>query len=109
MRGLYGIDVNGDGIQDAWQAPTGTFSSASLLDGSPGAQSRLRQIVAVRMGVILRTSLIEKETVAPANLQLFGDLDASLQPPPRTLSASERLSRHRTIEFTVPLRNMLLL
>jgi len=110
MRGLYGIDVNGDGIQDGpWQAPTGDFSSESLLDGSAGAQSRLRQIVAVRMGVILRTSLIEKETVAPETLPLFGDLDASLRPPLRTLTDDERHSRHRVIEFTVPLRNMLLL
>lgn len=108
MRGLYGIDVNGDGIRDAWQPPTGDFSSDSLLDGSPGAQSRLRQIVAVRMGVILRTSLIEKEAVAPETLQLFSDLDTSLHLE-RTLSTDEQLSRHRTIEFTVPLRNMLLL
>jgi type IV pilus assembly protein PilW len=109
MRGLYGIDVNGDGIQDAWQAPTGDFSSTSLLDGSPAAQGRLRQIVAVRMGVILRTSLIEKEAVAPATLPLFGDLDDVSLHLARTLSTDERLSRHRVIEFTVPLRNMLLL
>jgi type IV pilus assembly protein PilW len=109
MRALYGIDVNGDGILDSWQSPTGTFSSGSLLDGTPGAQSRLRQIVAVRVGLILQTSLIEKELVAPETLPLFGDLvDASLHMQ-RTLSADEQHIRHRTIEFTVPLRNMLLL
>lgn len=108
MRGLYGIDVNGDGIQDRWEIPTGDFASTALLDGSGGAQGRLRQIVAVRVGVILRTSLIEKETVAPATLRLFGDLDAAFHLD-RTLSTDERFIRHRTIEFTVPLRNMLLL
>jgi type IV pilus assembly protein PilW len=108
MRALYGIDTNGDGIRDLWQAPTGAFSSTSLLNGTPAAQASLRQIVAVRVAVVLQTSLIEKEVVAPATLTLFGDMNAAFHVE-RTLSADEQHIRHRTIEFTVPLRNMLLL
>jgi len=108
MRALYGIDTNGDGIRDLWQAPTGAFSSASLLDGTPAAQASLRQIVAVRVAVVLQTSLIEKDLVAPETLTLFRDMDESFHVQ-RTLSVDEQHIRHRTIEFTVPLRNMLLL
>lgn len=109
MRALYGIDTNGDGIRDLWQAPTGTFSSASLLNGTPAAQASLRQIVAVRVAVVLQTSLIEKDLVAPATLTLFSDLTDTSLHVQRTLSVDEQHVRHRTIEFTVPLRNMLLL
>jgi type IV pilus assembly protein PilW len=108
MRALYGLDTNNDGTLDTWADPgVAPFDSASLLSGTPGARARMEQIVALRIGLILQTSRIERETVAPATITLFGDLPAAVQQV-RTLSADEQLQRHRSIEITVPLRNVLL-
>ncbi|KQW02591.1 PilW family protein [Rhizobacter sp. Root1221] len=108
MRAVYGIDIDGDGDQDAWQAPTGAFASAALLNGSAASQSLLRQIVSVRVGLIMRTSLLEKEAVNPAGteVELFKDIDMSVK---RELTGDELYARHRTVEITIPLRNVLLL
>jgi type IV pilus assembly protein PilW len=78
-----------------------------LLSGTPAAQQLLMQIVAVRAGLILRTSRAEREDVATAEIVLFEDLAPALQQV-RALSADERRFRHRSVEFTVPLRNVLL-
>lgn len=116
LRAVYGIDTNNDGVLDAWQSPgVGGWDGATLMDGSAVSNARLRQIVAVRVGVVLRSALIEQEVepgvpVAPANLTLFGDLPA---PNPvtvdLTLPGENRNQRHRTVELTVPLRNILML
>ena len=65
--------------------------------------------MAIRVAMILRTSLSERgDPVAPATLTLFQDLDPALQQT-RTLTAAERQYRHRVVESTIPLRNLLLL
>jgi len=109
MRALYGLDTDGDRMLDKWQDPgSGGFDYASLTDGSALAQGKLKQILAVRVGLILRTSLFEKEKVSPASLTLFADLGTGLTRT-RTLSDDAQHYRFRTIDMTVPLRNMLLL
>lgn len=108
MRALYGVDNDNDGTLDAWVDPgTSPFTTAALLDGSPAAQVNLNRIVAIRIGFVLRTSRAEREDVAPASLVLFADLDAALRQT-RTLSADEKVYRHRTVEVTIPLRNVLM-
>lgn len=110
MRALYGVDTSltPDGILDAWVDPgVAPFNTASLLDGSADAQDNLSRIVAIRIGLVLRTARAEREVVAPASLVLFADLPAALRQT-RALAAAERNFRHRTAEVTVPLRNMLL-
>lgn len=108
LRGLYGVDNDGDGVQDVWVDPgVAPFDTASLLDGSPTANRNLNRIVALRIGFVLRTARAEREVVAPASLVLFSDLDVSLRQT-RNLSAEEQNFRHRAVEVTVPLRNVLL-
>ncbi|MBS0433306.1 MAG: PilW family protein [Proteobacteria bacterium] len=116
MRAVYGIDTNNDGVLDTWQSPgAGGWDAATLMNGSAVSNQRLRQIVAIRVGLVLRSALIEREIepgvpVAPANLTLFGDLPA---PIPITVDLTQpgenRNQRHRTVELTVPLRNILML
>jgi type IV pilus assembly protein PilW len=109
LRALYGVDTNDDGTIDAWQSPAAApWNAASLLDGSGGAQTNLRRILAVRVSMVLRSTLVEREEVAPDELTLFADLDVALQ---RTyaVASADRTRRHRVAEFIVPLRNMLLL
>lgn len=111
MRALYGIDTSSppDGTLDRWVLPSASgYTLAELTDGSDTARRALRSIVAIRLGFVLRTSLAEKDPVARASdtLTLFGDLDAGLQRT-RTLTDAERHHRFRTVEVTVPLRNVL--
>jgi type IV pilus assembly protein PilW len=107
LRAVYGIDENDDGVRDGWASPSAAgWTSASLLNGSATATNLLRSIVAVRIGLILRTSAPDKEVVSPTELKLFSDLGGALEQT-RTLTADERLFRHRTVELTVPLRNVL--
>lgn len=109
IRALYGIDANLDGIKDdGWVKPTGNFDAATLMNGTAAAQASLRQIVSLRVAMVLRTSTIEKEVVNPAQIKLFQDLGED-QVVTHTLTEPQTHMRHRTIEFTVPLRNVLLL
>jgi type IV pilus assembly protein PilW len=116
MRALYGIDANFDHTVDRWQNPaTSPFTYAELTDGSPAALLNLKRITAIRLGLILRSPLVEKVDqttnlpVTQTNPVLFaGVLDgggASLQRV-RTLSPADQNYRYRTVEMTIPLRNM---
>lgn len=106
LHALYGIDTNGDQRIDQWVTPTGNYAIASLMDGSTAASTRLRTIVALRLGLLLRSTLLEGSAVAPASLKLFADLGTALTFT-RTLSTAEQRYRYRTLESTIPLRNLL--
>ncbi len=108
LRARYGVDSDGDGRIDNWVSPaTAPFDSTTLLDGSAASQRNIASIQAVRVGLVMRSASPEREAVAPGSLTLFADLAAPLRHS-RTLSADEQLLRHRTVEFTVPLRNVML-
>lgn len=114
LHALYGVDTDSNGTLDAWQAPTGNWAPATLLNGSAASNNRLRQIVALRVGMVIRSSLIEKEIspgvpVAPTQLTLFDDLaPANDVTVDLTRPGENRNQRHRTIEVTIPIRNFLL-
>lgn len=106
LRVLYGIDTNGDDRIDDWVSPAAAgWTAAALLDGSVAAQARLAQIQMLRVGLLLRTSVPERDPVAPASMGMFADMPSALRYT-RTLSEPERLMRWRNLEFTVPLRNV---
>jgi type IV pilus assembly protein PilW len=131
MRAIYGLDNKTvgppattlpDGVIDEWVDATGDFDATKLMNGTPESQVRLRQIVAVRVGLILRTSLAERSKSTAASgvtsaetfeqgsgteLTLFADQPTTLQKT-RTLSTAERAYRFRTVEMTIPLRNVLM-
>ena len=93
---------------------SGGWDGATLMNGSAASNTLLRQIVAVRVGLVLRSALIERELqpgvpVAPASLPLFGDLPAANQMTvDLTRPGENRNQRHRTVEITVPIRNFLM-
>lgn len=124
MHALYDVDTQ-DGVDTlgkphvhAWVDPAAAgFDLATLESGSAAANANLHKIKGIRLGLILRTSLPEKPPqnakVAPATtgpLILFSDLTdsagGSLQYT-RKLSTAEQNYRYRTIEATIPLRNLL--
>lgn len=105
MRALYGI-ADAAGKLVSWVAPTGTtYGVAALTNGTTAAQQTLRSIVAVRVGLVLRSDLVEKAAVTAGSLTLFADMPTALQYTYTVASGTER-QRFRAVEFTVPLRNV---
>ena len=109
MRALYGIDVVNapTGSVQQWVDPGSTgYDIATLLGANQ--QATLRNIIAVRIGLILRTSTREKDPVAQApSVTLFGDLGTGLART-RALTPEDMHYRFRTLDLSIPLRNVVL-
>jgi type IV pilus assembly protein PilW len=116
MHAIFGIDNNGDGIQDTWAAPT--VAAGYDINTVMTTPATIRKIIAVRVALVLRGEYYDKNNgapVSPATLTLFGGLTDStgtaLPALAQTinLTTTEQQFRYRVFEFTVPLRNMILL
>jgi len=115
MRALYGLDTDFDPLHtvNAWQSPgVSPFRYADLTDGSATALLNMKQIAAIRLGLVLRTPLQEKEAVvAPVPMLFAGVTDAlgNSMVRTRTVSSADQSDRfrYRTIELIIPVRNML--
>ncbi|MDQ0033638.1 type IV pilus assembly protein PilW [Variovorax boronicumulans] len=110
LHAIYGVDNNGDGILDGWVDPgTADYGIATLMK----TPDTLKKILAVRVALVMRSANKEKDAVSPKQLTLFGDMqDASNNSLAHIvkLSAEDgQRYRWRVVEFTIPLRNMLLL
>lgn len=110
LHALYGVDLNGDDKIDTWVTPSKSaeFSARALMDGSSAATQKLKQIKAVRVGLIMRTSVPEKDEVTHSEPKLFVDLGPTLEFRRDWRSDEEKHYRYRTIETTIPVRNALL-
>ncbi|MGF6348906.1 PilW family protein [Variovorax sp. W2I14] len=110
LHAIYGVDTNGDGILDNWTDPGAAGFDIATVMQTP---ETMRKIVAVRVALVMRSANREKEAVSPTRLKLFGDdfQDAAKNPISQTvtLGDDDQHYRHRVVEFTIPLRNMLLL
>ncbi len=109
LHALYGIDTTADNKVDRWVSPSASgsgYALSDLSDGSLEAAGKLRNIKAIRVGLILRTALPERDEVSAASVTLFNDLNGLTHT--RDLTSSERHYRYRTLESTIPLRNNIL-
>lgn len=109
MRVLYGVDMKRTAVTrqvTQWIAPTDpNFTAATLTSGTPSSQADLQSVLAVRVGLILRGAQQDKDQVTPQTLTLFSSLGAG-STYTYTVPADNRRMRYRTVEFTVPLRNI---
>lgn len=108
MRVLYGVDTVRTGLDQVtqWIAPTTAgYTAAELTAGTAIAQANLQAILAVRVGLILRSDLVEKTDVTPTSLRMFSDLGSALTYT-YTVPSGTNNQRYRVVEFTVPLRNV---
>jgi len=110
MHALYGLDTNSDGVLDTWMDPGATGYDIATMMTTPATA---RQVVAIRIALVLRSANPERandngELPSPASLTLFSDLATSLQQT-ISFSTSEQHFRHRIVESTIPIRNVLLL
>ena len=105
LYAVYGVDTDSNGTADTWIDPGATDYAISTLMQNP---DRMRHVVAARVVLVMRGSLFEKEAVTGETLTIFGDLAADRRRT-LTIAAGDRNFRHRVIDTTIPLRNMLLL
>jgi type IV pilus assembly protein PilW len=108
MRALYGIDTSTprDNIVDSWVSPTDAWAVDQVLSDP----TKMRQIVAVRIALVLRSTNYEKEEVTLERPALFSNAGiAAIAAQSFVAGADARHYRLRVIDATVPLRNMLLL
>ena len=103
LEAVYGISTAPGSL--TWQTPTGDYAYATLLNGSATSNDNLQNIVMVRVALVMRTSLLEKNAVSPNSLTLFGNTTVS-----KTIdvTASNRY-RFRVVESTIPIRNSLII
>jgi type IV pilus assembly protein PilW len=109
MHAIYGIDTNGNGTQDAWAGPGDTNYTINTVMITPAT---MESIVSVRISLLVRGEYYDKNVVSPATITLFNGLTnaggTSLSQVVN-IGATDQHYRYRLFEFTVPLRNMILL
>ena len=118
LHAIYGLDTTGDGVLDAWAGPGDTGYDIGSVMTTPAT---LRQIVAVRVALVLKSATPESSNVTPTcdgitttaetacgpYRYFTGFANAgstSLQGEVNT-SAAQKF-RFRIVESTIPLRNM---
>lgn len=106
MHAIYGVDNDGDAAVASltWVAPTGIYAADNLLNGSIAASTNIKTIKAVKIGLIVRTALLEKEVVSNPTVRLFQDTAI-----PVTVNLADTKYRYNTFEATIPIRNTLIL
>lgn len=107
LKVRYGID--GTGARTAvttWVAPSAAgYTAADLSNGTSVAQTTLGNILAVRVGLVIRSDQAAKEAVTGDTITLFGDLGGALTHT-YNVPAGTQQQRYRAVEFTIPLRNV---
>jgi type IV pilus assembly protein PilW len=105
LYAVYGVDTDSNGVVDTWIDPGATGYAIGTLMLAPDT---MRHIVAARIALVVKSSLLEKEPVTAGDLAIFSDLPTDRH---RTLTipTEDRNFRYRVIDTTIPLRNMLLL
>ena len=97
LQAQYGKDLNNDGTVDVFDETT------------PADSTQWAAVLALRIGVVARSSLYEKDEVSPPTIRLWDD---SATPPTTTgpvwtLTSDERHYRYKVFQTVVPLRNMI--
>ncbi|WP_211465347.1 PilW family protein [Collimonas silvisoli] len=103
MHAIYGVDKANNGTI-AWTAPSGSYAASVLLDGSVNAGKLIASIKSIRIGMITRSAVEDKNSVSPATLPAMFEGTLSYA---KTLSDAERKFRYRVLDATIPLRNAL--
>jgi type IV pilus assembly protein PilW len=123
MNALYGVDTNGDGIQDRWASPGGPSDLGWDINTVMNSPLLMKQIVSLRIALVVRGEYYDlnggtganPKPVSPAQLTIFNGLKNGPNGTGTSLAQNINLNlteqqfRYRVFEFTVPLRNMLML
>ncbi len=113
LHAIYGIDTTGTGVQGGWAGPNDAGYDPTTVMSTAAT---MRKIVSIRVSLLVRGDYYDKNVVAPTQIVLFSGLGNSIN----NLNLSQTITlgttdptelhyRYRLFEFTVPLRNMILL
>jgi type IV pilus assembly protein PilW len=108
LHAIYGIDTTGTGKLGGWADPADPGYDIATVMATPAT---MQKIIAVRVALVVRGEYYDKNMPAlPGTVTIFNNFTsvmtgASLQ---QTIATAPHY-RYRVFEFTVPLRNMLLL
>jgi type IV pilus assembly protein PilW len=104
MNAIYGI--NNNGVQ-SWAGPGDAgYDINSVMTNV----ATMKSIIAVRVALVVRGEYYDKNSVSPAKLTIFNGLtDANNVSLSQQVTLPDQHYRYRVFEFTVPLRNMLIL
>jgi type IV pilus assembly protein PilW len=109
MNAIYGIATGGNGIQNNWAGPGDAgWDIVSVM----GSAAKMEEIVSVRVALVVRGEYYDKNVVSPTTLTIFSGLvngGGTSLAQVVNLAPNDQHYRYRVFEFTVPLRNMLLL
>ncbi|QIL83613.1 prepilin-type N-terminal cleavage/methylation domain-containing protein [Diaphorobacter sp. HDW4A] len=107
MRATYSVNSNADDITKSpaptWQAPTGNYALDALIAQTP--PTRMRSIVAVRVSLLLRSTVRQNQMVASDSYTLLDGVAGSTTV---SISDANRYYTHRVVETTIPLRSMMM-
>jgi type IV pilus assembly protein PilW len=110
LHAIYGVDTSGDGVQDAWAGPGDVNYDYTSVMTTPAT---MKQIITVRVALVLRGEYFDKNDITnpttPTTLTLFKGLTNAAGTSLAQTVTTVPGYRYRVFEFTVPLRNMLLL
>jgi type IV pilus assembly protein PilW len=109
LHAIYGISTTGTNVQNNWANPGVAPYDITSLMAAPGS---LGKILSVRVALVLRGEYYDKNVVSPATLTLFSgytDYNGASLAQVIALSATDQHYRYRVFEFTVPLRDMIIL
>jgi len=104
LYAVYGVDTDKNGTVDAWIDPG---AAGYTVDALMQAPDKLRYVVAARVALVVRGSVFEKKPVTGESLPIFDDLGTARRS--LSIATADQNFRHRVIDTTIPLRNMLLL
>jgi type IV pilus assembly protein PilW len=105
LKAQYGLDTDGDGIIDAWRDATGAWTPESIAALAPANRpATIRQVVAVRIAIVTRSSQYEKDPVTTGPIVMF-DTSLGGTQVSMTLNTDDRHYRYKVLETIVPLRN----
>jgi type IV pilus assembly protein PilW len=110
MNAIYGIEsTTAPGTIDHWAAPLSAqgYDIATVMT----TPALMKTIIAVRVAVVVRGEYYDKHQVSPATLPIFTGYTNTVTSTDlsRNVTIPDRGYRYRVFEFTVPLRNMILL
>jgi type IV pilus assembly protein PilW len=109
MNAIYGIQSPSAPGTIAWVSPGDTGYDIAAVMSTPAT---MKTIIAVRVALVVRGEYYDKNLVSPTSLTIFSGCsrtDGTSLSQPVNLSQTDQHYRYRVFEFTVPLRNMILL
>jgi type IV pilus assembly protein PilW len=111
MNAIYGIQGTTPGVLSTWADPGASGYDINTVMTNPAIQE---SIIAVRVALVVRGEYYDKNVVSPASVTIFsGYTNAAGNSLQQTVNLAAipggQNYRYRVFEFTVPLRNLLLL